>query len=201
MASHGFHALLRKSCVFTVGWLNLLTFVVTLIIKFWVNQPEVQSMCDSKWTLLSEIHLKPGSDYRNFKILTYYKIWLQHTHKENQIFFPQILLNTHTLQDLKIVAHHKLQDIIKTIMPEGQPHVISRSRSSLTFQKCLRMLASVLAAFYSICPESCGTSTHYTDSQHFIQQFPPSPLQQLVLQSCIGYCESADVIIAMIILI
>ncbi len=52
-----------------------------------------------------------------------------------------------TLHDLKIVAHHTLQDIIKIIMPEGAPEVISRSRLSVIFQCCLHMLASMLAAF------------------------------------------------------
>ncbi len=52
-----------------------------------------------------------------------------------------------TLQDLKIVAHHTLQDIIKIIMPEGAPEVISRSRLSVIFQCCLQMLASMLVAF------------------------------------------------------
>ncbi len=74
----------------------------------------------------------PDSHYRIFKILTDYEIWLQHTHKEKQIFFPQIL-NMHTLQDLNIVAHHTLQDIIKIIMPDGAPHVISRSSWSAMF--------------------------------------------------------------------
>ncbi len=52
----------------------------------------------------------------------------------------------YALQDLKIIVHHTLQDIIKIIMLEGVPHVISRSRSSLMFQLCLHMLANVLAA-------------------------------------------------------
>ncbi len=39
----------------------------------------------------------------------------------------------HTLQDLNIVAHHTLQDIIKIIMPDGAPHVISRSSWSAMF--------------------------------------------------------------------
>ncbi len=37
------------------------------------------------------------------------------------------------LQDLNIVAHHTLQDIIKIIMPDGAPHVISRSSASAMF--------------------------------------------------------------------
>ena len=34
------------------------------------------------------------------------------------MFFPGIS-NMHALQDVKIIAHHELQDIIKIIMPEG----------------------------------------------------------------------------------
>ncbi len=91
----------------------------------WVNDDPV--------LIFSELCLMPGSHYRIFKILTDYEIWLQHTHKENlrRFFFPQIL-NMHTLQDLNIVAHHTLQDI-KIIMPDGAPHVISRSSSSAMF--------------------------------------------------------------------
>ncbi len=43
----------------------------------------------------------------------------------SQIFFPHIL-NMHKLQDLNIVAHNTLQDIVKIIMPEGTLQVISR---------------------------------------------------------------------------
>ncbi len=39
----------------------------------------------------------------------------------------------HTLQDLNIVAHHTLQDIIKIIMPDWAPHVISCSSWSAMF--------------------------------------------------------------------
>ncbi len=95
------------------------------------------------------------------------------------------------------MAHHTLQDIIKIIMPEGAPHVISHSRSSLIFQWCLHMLASMLEAFCthpvrsklrqfhpsaSLFPYGCDTfSTHYTDSRVNTKRQEAVSINQLVL--------------------
>ena len=45
--------------------------------------------------------------------------------------FISLISNIHTLQDLKIMAHQTLQDIIRITVPEGeQSHMISYGKWS-----------------------------------------------------------------------
>lgn len=122
------------------------------------------------------------------------------------MIFPQIL-NMHTLQDLNIVAHHTLQDIIK-IMLEGALHVISRSRSSqnIYFLFCFSMLAfstHLVFTHFTPAPQFLLTVLmcfrHITDScvhqvKVFYLHFPTKLYISCFAVLRIG-CESTDVII------
>ena len=53
-----------------------------------------------------------GSDYRSFKIVTHFEIWLHHTCWETTQIVFCLISNMCTLQESKIMEHHKLQDTI-----------------------------------------------------------------------------------------
>lgn len=66
---------------------------------------------------------KSGSDYRSSIILTDFEIGLHHTHEEKlQRFSSSLILNTLTLQDLKVMAHTHDRIFIKIVVTEGSTH-------------------------------------------------------------------------------
>lgn len=75
---------------------------------------------------------KSGSDYRSSIILTDFEIGLHHTHEEKlQRFSSSLILNTLTLQDLKVMAHTHDRIFIKIVVTEGSTHRLMWSLSQL----------------------------------------------------------------------